>query len=160
MLHNHIRKNRLFHRGHIRSVTVWQHYLCTVCVWMSGKVRSVLLCSNMWTCVCCCPLHPVCECMTDRCQACHSNPGCCGWDVWGQWEMEAVEERDGERVCHSGFSLLWHASSTPYCLSVSADDWQRNCSATDRYTSWLCLCLRLCVCVSLNFHGWMQELTH
>ena len=36
---------------------------------------------------------------------------------------------------------FWHASSPPYCLSASADDWQRNCSATDRPTSRLRACL-------------------
>lgn len=55
MLHSHVRKNRLFHRGHIRSVTVWQHYLCTVCVcgWVVkwGQYCSALTCGPVYAAV-------------------------------------------------------------------------------------------------------------
>lgn len=94
-----------------------------VCVWMSGKVSSVLCCSSMWSCVCCCPLHPVYECMTDRCQACHGFPGCCGWDVRGQGEMEVAEERDGERVCHFIQAFLFLTRILTPVLSISISRW-------------------------------------
>lgn len=155
MLHSHVRKNSLFHRGHIRSASVAALPVHCVCVWMSGKVRSVLLCSNMWTCVCCCPLHPVCECMTDRCQACHSNPGCCGWDVWGEWEMEAVEERDGERVCHFTQAFLFYDTHPQPRIVYQYQQMTDKGTAqlqTDTHRD----CVYACVCVCVFELSWMN----
>lgn len=148
-----------------KKENVWPHfysYLSPGLFFFTGLTSAVSSCSNtnipavcgwvmkwvqsMWSFVSCCPLHPVWACMTDMCQACHDFPGCSGWDVWGQGEMEAARgEGLRESVIPFRLFCFWHASSPPYCPSASADDWQRNCSATDRSASRLRACLCLCI---------------
>lgn len=115
-----------------------------VCGWVIKWVQS------MWSFVCCCPLHPVCECMTDMCQACHDFPGRSGWDVRGQGEMEAVEERAGESLSfHSGFSV---SDTHPHPRIV-----YQHQQMTDKGTAQLqtgphqdCGCVCLCTVPCLN----------
>ncbi len=64
---------------------------------------------------------------------------------WRWWRRGTARES----VISFRLFCFWHASSPPYCLSASADDWQRNCSATDRSTSKLCVCVSL-YCMYLN----------
>lgn len=70
---------------------------------------------------------------------------------WRQWRRGMVRES----VISFRLFSLWHASASPYCLSVSADDWQRNSSATDKHIRIVCVCV-----YSMYSHGWMQVLTH
>lgn len=98
MLHKHGWKTICF--TWVTSAVLTYTNIPAVCGWVIKWVQS------MWSCVCCCPLHPVCDCMTDRCQACHEFPGRSGWDVQGQGEMKAVEGRAGKSLSfHSGFSV-------------------------------------------------------
>lgn len=59
----------------------------------------------------------------------------------GRDEGGGEESRRASLSFYFRLSSSWHAASPLYCLSASADDWQRNCSATDRSTSRLLLCL-------------------
>lgn len=65
---------------------------------------------------------------------------------WRRWRSGPARES----VISFRLFCFWHASSPPYCLSASADDWQRNCSATDRSTSRLCVCVSVC-----TVYAWM-----
>lgn len=126
--------------GRVTNIAPLQYLLC-MC--MSVWVSSGLCCSNMWSCVCCCPLHPACECMTDRCQACHGLPGRCVYTMCRDRERwKVVERRELTSLSfYSGFPLSDMHPHPVYCLSASANDWQTNCSATDRSTSRLLFCL-------------------
>lgn len=121
------KKTNLIYMGQISSVTIQQHYCtCCVCGWVLKWVQScaAVACGAVYAAV----LSVLSmSCMTDRCQACHGVPGCCGWDVWGQGEMEVVvvveEEWDGERVCHFIQAFLFLTRILTPVLSISISRW-------------------------------------
>lgn len=86
------------------------------CGWLIKSVWS------MWSFVCCCPLHPICKCLTDMCQPCQDFPGCSGPRCAGTGR-DGGSSREGAvmRVCHFilAFQLLTRILNPVLSISIS-----------------------------------------
>lgn len=147
MLHKHGWKT-MFYMGHISSVTVQQHYrTCCVCGWVVKSVQccAAVACGAVYAAVL--SILSVSVWLTGVGLVMASQPAV--GEMRGDRERCRWRRRGTARESVISFRLFcfWHASAPPYCLSASADDWQRNCSATDRSTSKLCVSL---YCMYLN----------
>lgn len=139
------KKTNLIYMGQISSVTIQQHYCtCCVCGWVLKWVQScaAVACGAVYAAVLSVLSMSVWLTGVRLVMASQAAVGeMCGdrerWRWW--WWRRSGTAR--ESVISFRLFCFWHASSPPYCLSASADDWQRNCSATDRSTSKLSVCV-------------------